>query len=146
MVEFTFSLNQAVKFFFPGAPSFIRMYISASSGSTVADHISSLNWLKGDKDVLERNRVTSYIVIRFTILPEETACSILLVVRHFFHVLKHIQHYALTLFLGKVMPFSATGLTTGILEEEELGVLLGLVDIVPRGLVMHSGDIIGIVG
>ena len=43
------------------------------------------------------------------------------------------------------MRFCATGLATGKLEEEELGVTLGLVDIVPRDLVMHSGNIIGIV-
>ena len=68
----------------------------------------------------------------FTVLPKETARFILLVVGHFFHVFKHIEHYALLLFYGQLILSCATGLATGKLEEEELGVLLGLVDIIPR--------------
>ena len=73
----------------------------------------------------------------FTIIPDET--------NYLLHVRKHIEHYAILLFLGQAIFFSAIGLATGTLEEEELGVILGLVDIVPRDRVMLSGNIIGIV-
>ena len=42
--EITFSLNQTVNFFFPGAGSFKRVSNAASLGpSDVPDHISSVN-------------------------------------------------------------------------------------------------------
>ena len=48
-LEITFSLNQDVNFFFPGAPFFKRMSSSTSSGpSDLPDHVSSLNWLEGE--------------------------------------------------------------------------------------------------
>ena len=74
----------------------------------------------------------------FTILPHERLL-------YFRYVHQHIEHDVLLLLHCHGISTLTTGLATLPLEEEELWFLVGLVLIVPRELIMQSGNIVGIV-
>ena len=73
----------------------------------------------------------------FTILRHERLL-------YFLNVHQHIEHDILPLLHRHGILFFTTRLATLPLEEEELGFIARLVDIVPRELIMQSGNIVGI--